>query len=51
MQKFDHNVDDTAEVLQHGAKDNAQKNKKRLVYAVEFLFGLILGSLLSHFFF
>ena len=51
MQKFDHNVDDTAEVLQQGAKDNTQKNKKYLKYIVEALFGFILGVLLTHFFF
>ena len=51
MQKFDHNVDDTAEVIQQRTDNNTKKNKKRLVYAVEFLFGIILGSLLSHFFF
>ena len=51
MENFHNNVDDTAEVLQQGAKDNAQKNKKYLKYIVEALFGFILGALLSHFFF
>lgn len=51
MQKFDSNIDDSAEVLQQGAKDNAQKNKKYFKYIVEALCGFILGALLTHFFF
>ena len=51
MENFHNNIDDSAEVLQQRTDNNTKKNKKRLIYAVEFLFGIILGSLLSHFFF
>lgn len=51
MQKFDENVNDPAEMLKQRTNHRTKKNKKRLIYAIEFLFGLIIGSLLSHFFF
>lgn len=51
MKQTHDEINDPAEVFQQGADHRAKKNKKRLIYAIEFLFGLILGSLLSHFFF
>lgn len=51
MQQLDNNVNDSAEMLQQRTDNSSKKNKKRLIYALEFLFGLIIGSLLSHFFF